>query len=235
MSRNRWWMGLSVLMCAVLLGGCDLGQTGGTKLSIFTGQTVAGNINSQSNESYVCPQTLLAVGGDPHNGYSWSCSKYPAGTTVTAGTGVFKSTGGSLVTGRQKFTMTVSDGTSTASADFTFTVVSIYPAWEIILQQMNVAEFDLGEATAGKPFGASLFAMGGTPPYTWSEDLSYNGRSDFDASGLVIDANDGIVRGTPLASASGNTLRFAVTVRDANGDVAGGNRGIDPIYSITVR
>jgi len=234
MSWNRWMTALSVLACMVLLSGCNLDK-GGAELRIFPGQTLDGNIDSHSNASYVCPQTLLAVGGDPHNGYSWSCSKYPAGTTVTAGTGVFKSSGGSLVTGKQKFTMTVSDGTSTASADFTFTVVSLWPAWEIILQQMNVAEFDLGEAVAGKPFGASLFAMGGTPPYTWSEDLSYTGRSDFDASGLVIDANDGIVRGTPLASASGKTLRFAVMVRDAKGDVEGGNRGIDPVYSITVR
>jgi hypothetical protein len=226
---------LSVLLCIVLLSGCDLGQGGGAKLKIFTGQTVEGNIDSHSNESYVCPQTLLAVGGDPHNGYSWSCSKYPAGTTVTAGTGVFKSTGGSLATGRQKFTMTVSDGTSTASADFTLTVVSLWPAWEIILQQMNVAAFDLGEATAGKPFGASLFASGGTPPYTFSEDLSYNGRSDFDASGLVIDASDGIVRGTVLESASGKTLRFRIMIRDSKGDVEGGNAGIDPVYSITIQ
>jgi hypothetical protein len=234
MNRNRCWAALSGLLCMLLLSGCDLGQ-GGTELRILAGQTLAGNIDSLSLAPYVCPQTLLAVGGDPHNGYSWSCSRYPAGTTVTAGTGVFTSTGGSLVKGRQKFTMTVSDGTSTASAEFTFSVVKLWPAWEILLQQMNVAAFDLGEATAGKPFGASLFAMGGTPPYTWSEDLSYTGRSDFDASGLVIDANDGVVRGTPLSSASGKILRFAVMVRDAEGEVAGGNRGIDPVYSITVR
>jgi len=203
----------------VLLSGCNLGQGGGTKLKILAGQTVAGNIDSHSNVSYVCPQTLLAVGGDPHNGYSWSCSKYPAGTTVWPLTGVFVSTGGSLVTGKQKFTMTVSDGTSTASADFTLNVVKIYPAWEIILGQLT-APFDLGEATAGKPFGASLFAAGGTPPYTWSEDLSYTGRSDFDVSGLVIDANDGIVRGIPFTSASGKTLRFRVLVRDNEGTVA---------------
>lgn len=234
MSRNRWSLALLVLLFIVCLIGCDLGQ-GGTKLRIPAGQTLIGCIDSHSNESHVCPQTLLAVGGDPHNGYSWSCSKYPAGTTVTAGTGVFKSSGGSLVTGKQKFTMTVSDGTSTASGDFTLTVTKLWPAWEIILQQMNVAAYDLGEATADKPFGASLFACGGTPPYTLSEDLSYTGRSDFDASGLVIDANDGIVRGTILESASGKTLRFCIMVRDANGDIEGGNRGIDPVYSITVR
>jgi hypothetical protein len=175
------------------------------------------------------------MGGDPHNGYSWSCSKYPAGTTVTAGTGVFKSSGGTLVTGRQKFTMTVSDGTSTASGEFTFTVTKIWPAWEIVLEQMNIASFDLDEAAADKPYGASVFAAGGTPPYTFSEDLSYNGRSDFDASGLVIDASDGVVRGTILESASGKTLKFRVMVRDNDGEVEGGNSGIDPVYSIPVR
>jgi hypothetical protein len=234
MSWNRYRAGLLGLMFIVSLIGCGLGSNG-AKLRIFPGQTVIGCIDSQSNASYACPQTLLAVGGDPHNGYSWSCSQYPAGTTVTAGTGVFKSTGGSLVTGRQKFTMTVSDGTSTASAEVTLTVTKLYPAWAIILQQMNVASFELDEAQAGKPYGASVFASGGEPPYTFTEDLTYTGRSDFDASGLIIDAADGIVRGTVLESASGKTLKFRVMVRDNEGEVEGGNPGIDPVYSIPVR
>ena len=160
---------------------------------------------------------------------------YPAGTTVTAGTGVFKSTGGSLVTGRQKFTMTVSDGTSTASAEVTLTVTKLWPAWEIILQQMNVGSFELDDAEADKPYGASLFASGGAPPYTITEDLTYSGRTDFDASGLVIDASKGIVRGTILKSASGKSLKFRIMVRDNEGEVAGGDPGIDPVYSIPVK
>jgi hypothetical protein len=155
--------------------------------------------------------------------------------TVTAGTGVFKSTGGSLLEGQHQFTMTVSDGTSEASAVVTLTVQKIYPVPGADVQQMNVASFALDEATANKPYGASVFAQGGRPPYTFSEDITYSGRTDFDASGLLIDANDGIVRGTVEATASGKTLKFRVMVRDADGVSEGGNSGIDPVYSIPVK
>ncbi len=234
MNPNRYRMGLLSLMLIVLLIACGLGQSG-AKLRIFSHQTVFGYIDSHSNQSYVLPQTLLAVGGDPHNGYSWSCSSYPAGVTVTAGTGVFKSTGGSLLEGQTQFTMTVSDGTSEASAVVTLTVEKEYPIPGADVQQMNVASFALDEATADKPYGASVFAQGGTPPYTFTEDITYSGRTDFDASGLVIDASKGIVRGTVGETASGKTLKFRVIVRDATGQSEGGNPGIDPVYSIPVK
>jgi len=234
MNWKRYRLGLLSLMFIVYLIGCGLGQTG-AKLRIFPHQTVFGYIDSHSNQTYVLPQTLLAVGGDPHNGYSWSCSSYPAGVTVTAGTGVFKSTGGSLLEGEHQFTMTVSDGTSEASAVVTLTVDKMYPIPAADVQQMNVASFALDEAAANKPYGASVFAQGGTPPYTFTEDINYSDRTDFDASGLVLDANDGIIRGTVDPTASGKTLKFRVYVRDATGQTEGGNSGIDPVYSIPVK
>jgi hypothetical protein len=234
MNWNRYRMGLLSLMFVACFIGCNM-NSNGAKLRIFPGQTVSGYIDSHSNQDYVLPQTLLAVGGDPHNGYSWSCSQYPAGVTVTAGTGVFTTTGGSLLEGQTQFTMTVSDGTSEATAKVTLTVTKEYPIPGADVQQMNVAAFALDEATANKPYGASVFAQGGTPPYTFTEDNTYSGKSDFDASGLVIDASKGIVRGTLMETASGKTLKFRVIVRDATGESEGGNSGIDPVYSIPVK
>lgn len=104
-----------------------------------------------------------------------------------------------------------------------------------ILQQYPSSSFALDDAIAGKPYGASLFAMGGTPggtplSYIWSPDLSYSGRGDFDASGLIIDSARGIVRGTPSESSSGKILSFRVIVKDSTGDTASG-----PVYTITVK
>jgi len=102
---------------------------------------------------------------------------------------------------------------------------------------MNVDSFALDDAHANKPYGASLFAMGGTPPYNWREDASYSGRGDFDLSGLTIDQSSGIVRGTLFNSASGKTLKFRVVVQDAAGDTDVNSRyGVDwTVYTITVR
>lgn len=72
--------------------------------------------------------------------------------------------------------------------------------------------------------------MGGTPPYSWSEDASYSGRGEFDLSGLTIGQSSGIVKGTLLNSSSGKTLKFRVIVRDNAGDTSSG-----PVYTITVR
>jgi hypothetical protein len=54
------------------------------------------------------------------------------------------------------------------------------------------------------PFSQQFTASGGVPPYTWSA----NGLP----TGLAIDANSGIISGTPLAAGS---FSFAVTVQDS--------------------
>ncbi|MGA8849072.1 MAG: Ig domain-containing protein [Dehalococcoidia bacterium] len=138
--------------------------------------------------------------------------------------------------------MEVSDGTSTATRSVTFVVTTASSAPsdgipmpgcpEALFQQwQGVPSFALDDANANKPYGASLFVMGGIPPYSWSEDTSYSGRGDFDLSGLTIDQSSGIVRGTPFDSASGKTLKFRVIVKDSAGDTAISG----PVYTITVK
>jgi hypothetical protein len=234
--------GSKTATCAVTVTPVAVG--GGTTLRILPGYTLSACIDSTS---HVNPQTLMAAGGSPFAGYTWSIaslSSYPMGTTVSSLTGVFVSNGGALNAAKpqQSFTMEVSDGTSTATGSVTLNVTTVSSApssdgvpgvgcpWAI-LQQYPSVSFALDDAHANKPYGASLFAMGGTPPYSWSEDASYSGRGDFDLSGLTIDQSSGIVRGTLFNSSSGKTLKFRVIVRDN----AGATTISGPVYTITVR
>jgi hypothetical protein len=228
-------------------GKCHTTASGGsgTTLRILPGHNLGACIDTYTGESYVPPQTLMAAGGSPFAGYTWSIasqSSYPIGTTVWSQSGVFVSNGGALAgPGQYTFTMEVSDGTSTATGSVTLVVTTASSApsdgipmpgcpWAL-LQQYPSESFALDDAIANKPYGASLFVMGGTPPYSWSEDASYSGRGDSDLSGLTIDQSSGIVRGTPFDSASGKTLKFRVIVKDSAGYTAYSG----PVYTITVK
>ena len=217
--------------------------SGGTPLRILPGYTLSACIDTYTGTSRVVPQTLMAAGGSPFAGYTWSkpaLSSFPMGTTVVPLTGVFVGTGGSLIAGKHTFTVEVYDGTSTATGSVTLyvTTASSAPSDGVpgvgcptaILQQYPSVSFALDDAHANKPYGASLFAMGGTPPYSWSEDITYSALSDLTAAGLTLDAAKGIVRGTPFNSSSGKTLKFRVIVRDNAGDTSSG-----PVYTITVQ
>lgn len=112
----------------------------------------------------VNPLTLLAWGGSPISGYTWTPangSTFPPGTTVDALTGIFHGNG-SLVSGNYSFTMTVSDGSTTASATFPFTVTDDYvnPPASTPFEQLNVSTLALPDAKAGAGYGASLYADG---------------------------------------------------------------------------
>jgi hypothetical protein len=63
----------------------------------------------------------------------------------------------------------------------------------------------LPDAAFNVPFSQQFTASGGVPPYTWSA----NGLP----TGLAMDANSGIVSGTPIAAGS---FSFAVTVADSS-------------------
>ena len=233
------------------------GEGASTSLRILPGFDLSACIDTYTGKSQVDPQTLMAAGGSPFKGYTWSIasqSSYPMGTTVSSQTGVFVSNGGALLfkaeqqSWQQLFTVEVSDGTSTKTGIVTLNVRTVssaplggglpgVPCPEAILQQMNVGSFALDDAHANKPYGASLYVIGGTPPYSWREDTSYSGRGDFDLSGLTIDQSSGIVRGTLFNSASGKTLKFRVIVQDAAGDTDVNSRynSVWTVYTITVK
>jgi hypothetical protein len=242
---------LSVLL-AVSLTACD-GDEGdsnsGTKLRILPGYNQGACIDTYTHISNVYPRTLMAEGGAPSlgNGYTWkaqSLSTLPMGTAIYDG--VFKSNGGALAgAGQYSVKIEVSDGPgaggSTATGIFTFSVgtVSSAPSGgipmpgcpEFVLSQITgITDFALLDAYASKPYGASLFAMGGTPPYKWNLDIS-NGLSVL-PSGLRIDPINGIIYGTPFQGVERKTYKFSVVVKDNAGGTASGN---GPVYSITVK
>ncbi len=231
-SSCQWIVGLGVLVAALLVGGCS-GITAldgndndvAVALRILPNQVVTG-FWSQGTFT-VTPQTLLAEGGAPSAGYTWaqptgSTMRVPFGCTVAPFTGVFQGSGGQLVgAGTHPFQIQVSDGTRTATGIITLQVNNVEILPDAVFQQfMGMGTWRLADATANQPYGASLGALGGEPPYSWSEDTSYEGRGDFALSGLVIDQARGIVRGTVNNSAAGKTLRFRVVVRDNTGAIA---------------
>jgi hypothetical protein len=192
---------------------------------------------SRKETSFVLSKSLVAAGGSPFKGYTWSAKNLPMGTTIWPQTGVFTSNGGALNPDMPEMMVevTVSDGTSSVSAMLPFEMDinsdEIGCPQLIFLQWGGVPGTALEDAVANKPYGASLYITGGTPPYSWVEDTSFSGRGDFDLSGLTIDMSSGVVRGTPFNSASGKTLRFRVIVKDSLGL---DTNGVVPIFTITV-
>lgn len=196
-------------------------------------------INYNTDTTIVDPVTLLAEGGGPLNGYTWqlaSGSSFPSGTTVDPLTGVFKATGGTIPRTPTTFKVTVTAGSHSATSPaYTVKVVNYGsgPVPSAILQQwspgVDPSALELMDAEAGKPYGASLYVLGGTPPYHWAEDVAYS--TDLTTAGLMVHGTTGVVSGTPLSSAAGKTLSFRVIVTDATGDTA----AYEPVYSINVR
>ncbi|MFC1585313.1 hypothetical protein ACFL5V_07190 [Fibrobacterota bacterium] len=222
----------------ILFQSCikDAADDPGLKLRILSSQVVTANIDS-SGITHMDPQAILAEGGAPFDNYNWSFvsgSNPPLGIAIHPFTGVFSGTGSAatcIVPGNTILHIKVSDGTASATGYVTLNVSQLTPGPEAVLQQWPLSEFQLGDAQANKPYGASLFVLGGKPPYSWKKDASYSQSAEFDLSGLSIDNVNGLVRGAVSNSASGKTLRFRVVVTDITGDTAVYN----PAYIIEVK
>lgn len=201
-------------------------------------QTLSADISSDGVVNFN-PQTILADGGSPLHNYTWSIENgtgAPSGITIEPLTGVInrlsKSSVG-LSEGLTTFKVKVSDGSATRVESIDLRVTKSpagSPSPLAILQQLS-SPFQLKNGEANKPYGASLFCMGGTPPYRWRLDESYAGSADLTNAGLKVEANGGIVTGTIMNSAAGKTIKFKVVVTDNVGDVA----VYSPVYTIVVQ
>jgi hypothetical protein len=210
--------------------------TASTALYIPAGQQFNGGITTQSGSLYffVDKGPLCAFGGAPLSGYKWSVaagSTLPQGTTFDPTTGMFYAGGAgiAIVAGTQTFKMVVSDGISTATGTFTL-VVNTGSTWnpipQAVFQKSLAADIPYPDAKSGMGYGASLYCIGdGGLPWKWSV---------MDGSlppGLVLDSASGVIYGTPLPSAAGNTYKFRISVKEGMGADAIG----EPTYSITVK
>lgn len=206
----------------------------GSSLRVIPGQTISANIDSSGYTNFNA-QTVLADGGSPLRNYEWSldlASNPPSGIAIGPLTGVISRAGTSSVglsVGTTSFRVKVSDGNVTRTGTVTLQVTGATPGMEAVLQQLPV-DFQLKDGEANKAYGASLFVMGGTPPYSWRLDASYAGSADLTMAGLTVDGVSGMVRGTIVNSAAGRTIRFRVLVTDNAGDTA----VYSPVYTIKV-
>ncbi len=197
-------------------------------------QGITANIDN-AGYTNINPQTLLAEGGSPLHNYTWSVEASPtppAGFVFWPLTGVITRTGttaNGLSVGTRTFKVKVSDGTCTDVESIDIIVTGYTPGPSAVFQQLSSA-FTLKEGDVNKAYGASLFVMGGTPPYTWALDNSYAGSAAFTSAGLTVDASGGIVRATTLNSTSGSIIKFKVIVTDNAGETA----VYSPVYTINV-
>lgn len=246
LGQYTWYAGLAApgtknFVCDVGITGFTFsgGDGGGQPLFIVANQSMGGSLCA-NDEVVVNGQTLIAYGGSPFSTYTWTLlnpSTYPAGTIVDELTGVFHGSGGTLVLGTHNFSMTVSDGSQSASGDFTFTVddQSAGICGAAVFQQSSLATINLPNAETGFAYGASLFVtlgdgfLGATRPLSWSL-----GDGENLPDGLEIDSSSGVIRGVPFSSQFG-PYPFTITVRDNNNTVAVcPNAGICPQYIINV-
>jgi hypothetical protein len=154
--------------------------------------------------------TLTAVGGSQP--YTWLATGLPHGLVLSR-TGTI--TGTPETAGTATVGLTVTDAESpaaSATADLTLTVNPV----------LSVGTTELPDATASSPYAATLAAIGGIGPYTWS----VGGLP----SGLVLSPT-GAIRGTPVAA---GTTAITVEVRDAEDPAAAASATLTVVVGAAV-
>ncbi|MBU1719650.1 MAG: Ig domain-containing protein, partial [Bacteroidetes bacterium] len=210
---------LLLFSSVVIVSSCEKESNPKRNLRILPDQVITANIDNTGYLNFNA-QTILADGGNPLHNYNWSIESSPtppSGVTIEPLTGVINRIGTSstgLSVGDKTFKLKVSDGSSTKTETVTLRITAYTPGPAAVLQQWQ-GDFHMKDGYANKPYGASLFVMGGTPPYSWKLDDSFSESGKFTMSGLSIGATTGIVYGTISNSLAGQYVIFKVIVTDA--------------------
>jgi large repetitive protein len=145
-------------------------------------------------------QALAAISGAPPYTWTVTAGSLPPGITLNASTGVLS--GKPTTSGAYTFTLRVADASSTtASAAFSLTIVTA----------LSITTTSLPGGSAGANYSATLAAVAGTSPYTWSITVGSLPQ------GLSLDAASGVISGKPGVE---GTYAFTVQVKDAVGHTA---------------
>ncbi len=139
---------------------------------------------------------LMASGGLPP--YSWNIASgnLPPGLALNASSGAI--TGTPTSSGLFPFTMQVTDSqNNTASAQLSIAISS---------GVLMITTTQLPSGTQGVGYQATLSAIGGVPPYTWSI------ASGSLPAGLSLNSSSGLISGTPTAQGESS---FIVQVQDS--------------------
>lgn len=231
---NRFFY-LAYIVVVFLTCSCDdMSDNSPSNLRILPGQMLSANIDASGNMHFM-PQMLMAEGGNPFHSYNWTLdmgSNPPSGVSLEPLSGIVnrQSTSGTgFSAGTTYFTVKVSDGDKerTEKIGLHITNYSVSPVADV--QQLPLSEYQLMDAEVNKPYCASLFVMGGTPPYFWAIDTDY--PSEVASLGLSLDPIYGLIKGTLSSGASGKDIRFRVVIRDSKIKTALFN----PVYKIHIK
>ena len=243
MTSRRLIRTIAVLVpLAALAHGCGgteptdatTGGTAGVALGIYSSSHPAGGRADVNGGQYsnVHPGQFEAYGGSPVSGYTWTVTTgtsmpFP-GLIIDPLTGlVHGAMPSGTATGRYPYQVTVSDGSTTATSSGAYFEVTscnslvfgnVDPSAcdvnsVIICGSGSLVDVSVGSThpfTAGKAVGFSLHVAGGTPPYK-----SWTVASGSLPPGLTLDQSRGVITGTPLSSASGQTYTFTARVSDS--------------------
>ena len=138
--------------------------------------------------------TLTATGGTDTTTWSLTGGSLPAGLTLDAFTGVISGT--PTTVGLSSFTVQVTDGTQTATADFSLTV-------NAPLTISTTSPLPTG--AVGVAYNIALVATGGTETNSWSVTAGTL------PAGLTLAVATGLISGTPT---TGGLSTFTVRVTD---------------------
>lgn len=143
-------------------------------------------------------QTLAAAGGAPSYTWSITAGALPSGLTLNASTGAI--TGTPNVSGTSNFTVKATDSSSPAQTATANLSIAIHDA-------LSITTTSLPGGVATSAYTATLTAIGGAAPFTWSVSVGSL------PAGLSLNASTGAITGTPTAT---GTTNFTIQVADSS-------------------